>query len=567
MLRLFTLFLFIMPHFGAFGQDVQRHNRILSDSTYKYLMDKLDNAPSNSAALPFSLALIKKAKRDHNAFYLMAGYKSRIYLEEAYAQRLKYTDSMVTASAALDAPAQAAAYLTRGAVHYSASKFIPALNSYLKAEALLENRTDDPSYFKVLFCIGQVKYYLGYYSEVIRLLAPRMEEFKKAEPRGYLNALHLLGLCHNRIGNYSLSSKLNKGGVAEAAKMEESDMLTYFLHSEGVNQYYLQNYSLALKHLEGTLAFLESRGDKANIAVAFYYIGMTHEALGEKTKAIGAFKKVYDIATQISYVRPDIIPAFKKLIAHSKSNGNIKEQLRFTNALLKADSILNTDFRYLSHKLSDEYDTDTLRKEKKALQAALADKNSIDPTLVIIASIGITALVSAYLVYRNKKKAAPNDEGIQTLAESDKNTTAVLKEEVALPLLMELKKFENNKRYLEKGMTLARMADVLNTNPKYVAMLVHQYRANKTTLEYINELKISYLVQLLAENTRARNYTHKALAAEIGYSTTNSLHKAFLKYKGIPFSEYLAALQLADNKAGLIESYTSPGDARSGTHG
>ncbi|MFP5439085.1 MAG: hypothetical protein ACLGH8_14995 [Bacteroidia bacterium] len=565
MLRVLTLFHCIFLPLVAFSQTIQSQNGVLTDSTYEFLLDGLDNAPSNKAALLLSTALIQKAKKNNDAFYLAEGYKSRIYLEDSYTQRLKYNDSMIAASVTLDASQQASAYLTRGAVHYSANKFIPALNCYLKAETLLGNHTNDPLYFKTLFCIGQMKYFLGYYKEVISLLYPCLKEFKKADPRGYLNALHLLGLCYNRTGSYALSSKINKEGLTEAAKIQESVMLAYFLHSEGVNQYYLKNYAEALKHLEGTMTFLESREDKANIAVAFYYIGLTREALGEKPKALDAFKKVYNISTEIAYVRPDIVPAFKKLIAHSESIGDIKGQLRFTNALLKADSILNADFRYLSDKLSREYDTRMLRNEKKALQAALLEKNH----RTTYAFIGITVAVSVLLALRynrNRKRVLSKDEGIETVKESGK-TTAALKEEIALPLLDGLQKFEKDKRYLEKGMTLARMAKILDTNPKYVMMLVHQYRENKKTLEYINELKITYLVQLLAENTRARNYTHKALAAEIGYNTTNSLHKAFLKYRRISFSEYLAALQLAGHDVSYPETYTSPDDARSGTHG
>ena len=47
-----------------------------------------------------------------------------------------------------------------------------------------------------------------------------------------------------------------------------------------------------------------------------------------------------------------------------KQRSNSQKQLYYTNQLLKADSIINTDFALLSSKIHREYDTDTLLKEK-----------------------------------------------------------------------------------------------------------------------------------------------------------------------------------------------------------
>lgn len=543
MLRvILPLFCLLFPPF-AFSQS-QNHSvkDTLINLSFASLQEKLDDAATQTIAFVYSDAIIRKAKKYNNARYLAQGYKNKLHLEEAYPVRLQYADSMLQASNTLDKKAQAAALLTKGAVHYSARKHIPALECYLKAGDLITNDIEDPLYFKTLYCIAQVKYYLGYYGPAINLLLPQLTNFKKYEPRGYINALHLIGLCYNRLGQYEACTAINRQGIAEASRQEESEMLPYFLHSEGVNLYFKKNYTTAIKHLQSTLTFLESREDQYNIAVAYYYMGKIREALGQKDKALDCFKKVVGVFNQTHYLRPDLLPAFSRLISNSKSKGNIEEQLQYTNTLLYADSTLHADYKYLACRLSKEFDSKKLREEKEMLKKALAHKGH--ESAIWIMPFSITLGIGLYiwwLIIQSKKTKvtameAPENEIIKT------NTSASIKEEVVIVLLERLRKFEAEKKYLGRDMNLARMAKLLDTNTKYVSKLIHEHRGKKTP-DYLNDLKIDYLVQLLATDKKARNYTHKALAGEIGYSTTISLHKAFLNRIGIPFTEYMEALQ------------------------
>ena len=46
-------------------------------------------------------------------------------------------------------------------------------------------------------------------------------------------------------------------------------------------------------------------------------------------------------------------------------------------------------------------------------------------------------------------------------------------------------------------------------------------------LDYINDLKIDYVIELLKTENKYRNYTNKALAEEVGFGSTQNFTRAF----------------------------------------
>ncbi|MXN91727.1 hypothetical protein GR160_10860 [Flavobacterium sp. Sd200] len=544
----------------GYGQEKHlKYSDSLIKKNYSYLQERIDNAPDTPSGLLYTKGMMAKAANEQNHGQLFQGYKNSLHFEQAYVTRLKYADSMLYESQYLGEKIKASALLTKGAVHYNEKKYKFALDCYLEAEGLLSADPENILYYKAQYCIAQVKYYLGYYPQAIKLLIPCLHNFKEEEPRGYINTLHLLGLCYNRNGDYTLCSTTNKFGIAEASRLEESDMLPYFLHSEGVNQYFIGNYALALKHLKSTLPFLSGRGDYANISVAWCYIGKVNDKLGHPYESLLAYRNVYNIFSEHHYIRPDGVQALYALAQQSKADGDIENQLQYTAALLSADSLMHTDFRYLSDRLHTEYDTAQLQKEKNTLQQRLKsgakDGNWRYALWTLLVAVGVCIIIKCLKRYRwTRQRVKPeqvNDTPTGFL--NSRNQTVTLRKDLAIGLLEKLEKFERQKKYLGKDMNLAMMAKYLDTNTKYVSMLIHEYRGKKTP-EYINDLKIDHLVGLFGKDKKFQNYTHSALAAEIGLSSTKSLHKAFLNRIEITLPQYLENLQATKGQQEFTDS-------------
>src|SRR5690606_5996101 len=119
------------------------------------------------------------------------------------------------------------------------------LDYYLIANEYISKTNDDYLKYKTKYNLAHVKNYLGMYDEAIVLFESCVDYFKANNSRGYLNTLHSLALCHNKIGNYGYSSDLNVLGVEEGKRLADYSMEHYFIHLEGINHYYRSNYALA----------------------------------------------------------------------------------------------------------------------------------------------------------------------------------------------------------------------------------------------------------------------------------------------------------------------------------
>jgi AraC-like DNA-binding protein len=122
-----------------------------------------------------------------------------------------------------------------------------------------------------------------------------------------------------------------------------------------------------------------------------------------------------------------------------------------------------------------------------------------------------------------------------------------LSPEVVTSILKKLEKFESTKKYLDKEMNLYKLASLLNTNTKYVSKIILKYR-EKGTIEYISDLKIDHIIELLKNENKYRNYTNKALKDEAGFGSTQNFTRAFNTHTGISPTYFIKEL----NKSILI---------------
>lgn len=91
-------------------------------------------------------------------------------------------------------------------------------------------------------------------------------------------------------------------------------------------------------------------------------------------------------------------------------------------------------------------------------------------------------------------------------------------------------------------MNLVKMASILNTNTKYVSKIIAHYR-DKGTIEYITDLKIDHVIELLKSENKYRNYTNKALGDESGFGSTQNFTRAFNNRTGLSPTYFIRKLR------------------------
>lgn len=519
----------------------------LSKKSYTYLCRaSISTKDDTLKARVYANAWLAKSKLQQDWNQIASAYKTIMYFAERN-QLPQYADSMlVAAKNSRDNNLIGAAYMKKGIVHYYRKEHIKALNNYILADKYISNSEDKYSQYYLKYLIAQTKQYLGFYDEAIFLYKKCMEYYKVENDRGYLNSLHSLGLCYNGIGNYELCSEINNLGLTTGKEFENLDMASYFIHSEGVNQYFKRNYIESVKKLNQALPAIINNQDFANETVAYFYIGKSYWAQKNQEKAITYFKKVDEAFEKHNYIRPDLREGYELLIEYYENRNDNKLQLYYINRLLKIDQVLNDNYKYLSAKIHKEYDTKKLLEAKQDIEGTMQYRTVVGSIIILIMALGIM-----FLIYRHSKNKKRFEElmnrklegiKVQILHNTNNEKELDINPEVVNAVLKNLEKFERKKKYLEKDMNLVKLASLLNTNTKYVSKIIAKYR-EKGTIEYISDLKIDHILEQLKNESKYRNYTNKALGEEVGFGSTQNFTRAFNNRTGISPTYFIYQLK------------------------
>lgn len=115
-------------------------------------------------------------------------------------------------------------------------------------------------------------------------------------------------------------------------------------------------------------------------------------------------------------------------------------------------------------------------------------------------------------------------------------------EKTKLKILEGLKQFEEGENYLKNNFSLPSLASKLNTNTKYLSIILNEYY-NKDFNNYLNELRINYIIRKLKNNAQYRQYKLSYLAEKSGFSSHSKFSAVFKSITGLPPSDFIKFLE------------------------
>ncbi len=519
---------------------------------YDYIFNRIEDEKINdSQRSTYLQSFLIKAKSEKNWEELSNAYKNYVH----YAPdtlKLIYADSMVgAAKRSKDNEMIGAAYLSKGIAYYRQKRLAEALDFYLIADSYIIKTANEYQIYKAKYNIGLIKFYLGFYGEAIALFEECIGFFKRDDTRGYLNSLHMLGVCYNMVGNHGLCSEINKRGIEEGRRLENTDMEPYFVHSEGVNQCLIHNYALAIEKIKSALPAISKAGDFANESIGHFYLGKSYWALGNKELAITYFKKVDQIYERKDYLRPDMREGYELMISYYESIGLQDVQLYYIKKLLRADRMLHKTYAYLQGKIHKEYDTKKLKQQKNDIEKSLNRRKYNDRifiSVIVALCVFVIAIITRYL--KSKKEIRRKYEELVQKLEASKKVKSATSENNGLSMskdaeamvLSQVEKFEDSKKIRERDLNLTKLAGFFNTNPKYLSEIILKYR-QKSFNNYLNGLKVDYIAEKIRNERMLQNYTDKALGEEAGFSSTRRFVNAFETQTGISPRDFIEELK------------------------
>lgn len=516
----------------------------------------------------YANTILSKGKKNKNDEKIANGYEL-LYKISRDKQALLFLDSMIIVSKKIQNPEYLSkAYRYKGVYYYYTADYLKSLDNYLIAKSYAKKGSE--VYHNINSCIGLLKLELQNYPEALKLLLGYKDYLEKNNFTNHINyekCLYNLSYAYHVSNNLDSSNYYVKRGFEQNLKSKDQDLYASLSLVSGINTFKQGNYNLALPILEkASKIFTKDPDNIQNVALSEYYIGQILYNTNNKN-FINRFEKVDSIIIASKNVSYELRNTYPLLIDYYKKTGNKEKQLFYIEHLLSVDSILNKNYSFLSAEINKKYDTPLLLSEKENLIADLHSKNYTLFGLLGVGSLLIVSLI--FLQIKNRKKIKLYQSKANLLAksqdikditreevgvtdnkilypssrqEAEKSKLSNLSDNKIKQLKIQLEEFERTKRFLDKAINLDLLSKELNTNRSYLSKLVNELKGQNFP-QYLNELRINYIIEELKKNKNLQKLTIAAIADEAGYNNVESFTKAFKKITDTLPSYFIKALK------------------------
>ena len=194
------------------------------------------------------------------------------------------------------------------------------------------------------------------------------------------------------------------------------------------------------------------------------------------------------------------------------------------------------------------------QQEIKFLSEEMLNKNKRYSFLSIALIILIFSIIILYIIYRNNKRKKIifselpqkideiNNSNMYPLMAQKEEVPLIIEDELVRRILKKITLMELDKKFLSNDFKLSHIAKQVNTNTTYLSQIINQHKG-MTFSEYVNDLRISYILKELSENPKLRKYTIKTISEEIGYKSASTFINAFKNRANMTPSYYIQLLE------------------------
>ncbi|PQA94479.1 hypothetical protein B0A69_08415 [Chryseobacterium shigense] len=286
---------------------------------------------------------------------------------------------------------------------------------------------------------------------------------------------------------------------------------------------------------------------KSNI---LHDIGFSFSQQNKPDSAVFYYQKSLKIADQYGFnekkieITKNLEEAYKKLgdrtnvQKYKLENLELKDSISY-NQKMAVNKTLNQKKENFDEQLTKSYSL---------------SKGLIATCLILLLVLGLVIFNIISLRKKHKKTVAQiYQQGITPVAyEEDPQETEdpsgnsvpadiKISPEAEEHILKGLKTFEENLDFNHKNISRYNLSNTLNVNTKYLSAVIRKHK-NFNFNQYINHLRINYIVDQLKNEPQYRKYKINHLAEITGYSSHSAFSLEFKKITGMHPSAFIKAL-------------------------
>jgi AraC-like DNA-binding protein len=227
------------------------------------------------------------------------------------------------------------------------------------------------------------------------------------------------------------------------------------------------------------------------------------------------------------------------LAKYYEVNSNYKDANKYLKKLIIVnDSIKSIENQNVMNEFLVKYETEKKEKQILLQENEIQEKRAIQ--LLLIAGITTLAVfmgsISFVLTRRNKyyKKMALNILDERNIAKSEKNQNMKVENKLNDKLLkqirLKLDELLMAKVYLDRNMTLNKLAEMCDTNQSYLSQVINKYYGQNFS-QLINNFRVREALELLSQ--KDNNFQLKSLYLDLGFNSYSVFNEAFKKIVGV----------------------------------
>lgn len=453
---------------------------------------------------------------------------------------------------------------------------ITEARKYLKIVEENNKKKPDPV---IQLLIYQQKAFLALESKDYKLAK---EEIKKAQDQVELlrhqkKTTHideslnywLAGLAYSNTKNYE-EATLNLKKAKECLRNRQSELKGFIFQAQAAVDIATGRYAQARKELDTALIYCEGSNNFVLRIDIYETLCLYYEAIGDNKNAL-IYQKLYT-TTREQFIRRGNVITNTLLSQYNtdirKKNNRATTLYWITGALIILTAAIfcyNLHYRRKQRKLYLNYIQKLTRSAAPTIVAQELTDPGEDDMLPYDedkpgedTEVDNTTAGNAWKEeWENNQVTDPEDEGNDTPGEPISTTEADNSAEQqqkapAMSLQMEafilkgLLKLEERKFYLKQEITLALVASKLKANTRYVSLVINKHK-KKDFKNYINELRINYIIMQLKNYPEYLDYKIAYLANEAGFPSHSKFATVFKSITGMPPSSFIENIR-KDNK-------------------
>jgi tetratricopeptide (TPR) repeat protein len=549
--RFFTFLLFSVFHIHAIAQEMPENST--SKEIFEFIIKHKYSNPELSKK--YARILIAKSKNEQDSIQLFNAYAQCCKIsniEGNYEEAIKHCDSaIVTAKALKNQLFLAEVYLTKGNAIVYLGDNKEALANYLNALDIAKILNDIEFEIATKANIAKIKRRMGFYEEALSIYK---NNANLAEQHDFDNKLILIN-AHMGIGGTYLrlqepDSTLHYAeiGLQKSLAINDDEGVSYFYIDIGIAHFIKGDFEVAIDYLKKAEKITKGLNNQNRLTEIYYYIGKSYFELKKYDQAISFLKNVETIVNENNRKKsavfnpPELLGTYRALSNSYEQLNMNTEYLEYTSKYIelnKHNEVQNIEV------IKDLYET--VRKENDTL-SSLTSKLENRLIYVILFAAFVVALC-VFFFFKFIKVRKQNKIIFEKLVSQIEQKKVVKKkadftiEDKKVQAILEgLEKLEQLLYFLNSNCNLQNMAKKIKTNTTYLSKIISTYK-HKKFYDYINELRIEYVLKRLKEDSKFRNYSIKHIAEEIGYKSTNSFTKYFKLYTKLYPSYYIKNLE------------------------